>query len=114
MIAPVLVTGGTGTLGRHVVRCLLAAGRDVRVLSRHSNPAANGIEHVTCDLLKGDGIESAVAGVGIIVHCAGAVTGDEKATLNLMRAASRAEAKHVVYISVGGADRIPLGSGIDR
>jgi uncharacterized protein YbjT (DUF2867 family) len=29
-----LVTGGTGTLGRRVVPRLLAAGHDVRVLSR--------------------------------------------------------------------------------
>jgi nucleoside-diphosphate-sugar epimerase len=35
LIPPVLVTGETGTLGRQVVERLRAAGRDVRVLSRH-------------------------------------------------------------------------------
>ena len=36
MTSPILVTGGTGTLGRLVVKHLRAAGCDVRVLSRHS------------------------------------------------------------------------------
>ena len=34
MASPILVTGGTGTLGRLVVAALREAGRDVRVLSR--------------------------------------------------------------------------------
>ncbi|WP_374202851.1 NmrA family NAD(P)-binding protein [Saccharothrix sp. S26] len=32
---PILVTGATGTVGRCVVRRLLAAGRSVRALTRH-------------------------------------------------------------------------------
>src|SRR5215208_536434 len=36
MTSPILVTGGTGTLGRHVVPRLRKAGRDVRVLSQKS------------------------------------------------------------------------------
>jgi uncharacterized protein YbjT (DUF2867 family) len=110
-----LVTGGTGRLGRHVVSRLRDAGRVVRVLSRHGHASGDGIEHVTCDLLKGEGIESAVDGAGIIVHCAGSRKGDDEATRNLVRAASRAgAAPHLVYISVIGADRIPVVSGIDR
>jgi len=35
---PVLVTGGTGTTGRRVADRLLAAGRRVRVASRHPHP----------------------------------------------------------------------------
>lgn len=68
---PVLVTGGTGTLGRHVVPLLRDAGRPVRVLSRRHNEPADGIEFVTGDLLEDDGIEPAVDGVGTIVHPAG-------------------------------------------
>ncbi len=114
MTSPVLVTGGTGTLGRHVVPRLRDAGRDIRVLSRHSHASGDGIEYVTGDLLKGEGIEPAVDGAGIIVHCAGSSKGDDEATRNLVRAASRAGAQHLVYISVIGADRIPVVSGIDR
>jgi uncharacterized protein YbjT (DUF2867 family) len=69
---------------------------------------------VTADLLKNEGIEPAVAGAAIIVHCAGSSKGDDEATRNLVRAASRAGTLHLVYISVIGADRIPMVSGIDR
>ena len=114
MSSRILVTGGTGTLGRQVVPRLQAAGRDVRVLSRRTREAADGIEYVTGDLLKDEGIQAAVAGAGVIVHCAGGRKGDDEATRNLVRAASRAGAPHLVYISVIGADRIPVVSGIDR
>jgi uncharacterized protein YbjT (DUF2867 family) len=114
MTSPILVTGGTGTLGRQVVPRLREAGCDVRVLSRRTHEAADGIEYVTGDLLKDEGIQAAVDGAGIIVHCAGSSKGDDEATRNLVRAASRAGAQHLVYISVIGVDRIPLVSGVDR
>ena len=114
MTSAILVTGGTGTLGRQLVPRLQDAGCDVRVLSRRGHDAADGIEYVSGDLLKDEGIQAAVDGAGIIVHCAGNSKGDYKATRNLARAASRAGAQHLVYISVIGADRIPLVSGIDR
>jgi uncharacterized protein YbjT (DUF2867 family) len=114
MTSRILVTGGTGTLGRQVVPRLQAAGRDVRVLSRRTREAADGIEYVTGDLLKDEGTQAAVDGAGIIVHCAGGRKGDDEATRNLVRAASRAGAQHLVYISVIGADRIPVVSGTDR
>jgi uncharacterized protein YbjT (DUF2867 family) len=114
MTSRILVTGGTGTLGRHVVTRLGGAGCDVRVLSRHSHEATDGIEYVTGDLLKDEGIQAAVDGAGIIVHCAGGRKGDDEATRNLVRAASRAGAQHLVYISVIGADRIPVVSAVDR
>jgi uncharacterized protein YbjT (DUF2867 family) len=114
MTARILVTGGTGTLGRQVVPRLREAGCDVRVLSRRSHEAADGVEYVTGDLVQDDGIQAAVDGAGIVVHCAGSNKGDDEATRNLVRAASRAGAQHLVYISVIGADRIPLVSRIDR
>ena len=112
MTSSILVTGGTGTLGRLVVRCLRDTGCDVRVLSRRRHEASGGIEFVTGDLDTGDGIEPAVDGARTIVHCAGGPKGDEDKTRTLVRAASRAA--HLVYISVVGADRIPLGSRVDR
>jgi uncharacterized protein YbjT (DUF2867 family) len=109
-----LVTGGTGTLGRLVVPRLRKVGCSVRVLSRRDHEAREGIEFVTGDLATGDGIEAAVEGAGIIVHCAGSSKGDGEKARNLVRAASRAEPRHLVYISVVGADRIPVVSGVDR
>jgi len=66
---PVLVTGGTGTLGRALVHTLLDDGRPVRVLSRRDrSPAAPAeAEWVVGDLLTGDGLPEAVAGVSAVV-----------------------------------------------
>lgn len=111
MTSPILVTGGTGTLGRLVVPRLLDAGCKVRVLSRSSRDSGDGVEYVTGDLLGGEGIEPAVDGAETVLHLAGGrnARGDEEATRNLMRAASRAGVRHLVFISVIGADRVPLG-----
>ncbi len=112
--SPILVTGGTGTLGRLVVSRLRDAGCDVRVLSRRSREGGDGIEFVTGDLATGEGIEAAAEGTEIIVHCAGSTRGDEDKARHLVQAASRTGARHLVYISVVGADRIPVVSSIDR
>jgi nucleoside-diphosphate-sugar epimerase len=104
MTSTILVTGGTGTLGRHVVRRLRDAGCGARVLSRYSRSPEDGVEFVIGDLATGDGIEAAVVGVGTVVHCAGSRKGDEDKALNLVRAASGAGVWHLVYISVVGAD----------
>jgi uncharacterized protein YbjT (DUF2867 family) len=109
-----LVTGGTGTLGRLVVPRLQDAGYDVRVLSRHSHDGPDGIEIVTGDLVTGEGIDAAVEGTDVIVHLAGTKKGDEDKAQNLVRAASRNGTQHLMYISVVGADRIPVTSRIDR
>jgi uncharacterized protein YbjT (DUF2867 family) len=112
--SPILVTGGTGTLGRLVVDRLQDAGCDVRILSRNRHKSEKGIGFVTGDLATGDGIEAAVEGIEIIVHCAGSTKGDEDKAMHLVKAASPAGVRHIAYISVVGADRIPIDSGIDR
>src|SRR5215467_368986 len=114
MTSRILVTGGTGTLGRRLVPLLRDAGCEVRVLSRHAHAAADGVEYVTGDLLKDEGTRAAVEGAGVIVHCAGSNKGDDVATGNLVRAAAATGVSpHLVYISVIGADRIPVQSGVD-
>ncbi len=112
----ILVTGGAGALGRLIVMQLSAAGYPVRGMSRRAKPGDDwpGAEWARADLEKGEGIEAAVEGVEIIVHCAGSNKGDEEKTLNLVRAASHAGVRHLVYISVVGADRIPVESSVDR
>jgi uncharacterized protein YbjT (DUF2867 family) len=115
MTSPILVTGGTGRLGRLVVRRLHDAGYDLRVLSRRSHAAKDGIEFMTGDLATGEGIEPAVDGAETIVHLAGSARGDEDKTRNLVRAtSSQTRLPHLVYISVVGAQRIPIGSRVDR
>jgi uncharacterized protein YbjT (DUF2867 family) len=105
----ILVTGGTGTLGRLVVRRLVAQGRPVRVLSRRPPPAGRGpIGWATGNLRTGRGIDAAVAGIDVIVHCATGL-GDAGAARHLIESARRAGAPHLAYISIVGVDRIPIG-----
>ena len=56
---PILVTGGTGRLGRRVVRRLVAAGCGIRVLTRHGRQAAGGVQFLTGDLRTGEGVDPA-------------------------------------------------------
>lgn len=109
MTKPILVTGGTGTLGQHVVPRLLDAGRDVRVLSRTQRDASEGVHYVVGDLLDDTGIEAAVEGVETVLHLAGGPKGDDQATDALVRAGTRAGIEHLVLISVIASDQIPLG-----
>jgi uncharacterized protein YbjT (DUF2867 family) len=110
----ILVTGGTGTLGRQVVSRLRSGDSKLRVLSRQSHENEDGIEFVKGDLATGEGVEAAVEGASIIVHCGGTSRGDEDKALNLVRAASEAGPRHLVNISVVGADRIPALGALDR
>jgi uncharacterized protein YbjT (DUF2867 family) len=114
MTTPILLTGGTGTLGRQLLPLLRAAGQKVRVLSRQAREGADGVEYVTGDLATGGGIETAVTGVETVVHCAGSAKGDDVKAGNLVRAVAGAGVRHLVYISVVGADRVPMGGRADR
>lgn len=99
----ILVTGGTGTLGRIVTPLLRDAGHQVTVLSRRP---VDGAAHVTADLRTGEGID--LAGAETVLHLAGGPKGDDEATRNLVRAAVDAGVRHLVHISVVGADRVPV------
>ena len=113
MSSQILVTGGTGTLGRLVVPLLRQAGGDVRVLSRRAHEPADGVTYVTGDLSTGEGIAEAVAGVQTVVHCAGSAKGDDAKARRLVEAAA-SQRPHLVFISVVGCDRIPMASRLDR
>lgn len=121
----VLVTGGTGVLGREVAR-RLAGGSAVRVMSRRGPPvdlvdlvdAAPPTEWAIADLATGVGLAAALAGVDTIVHAAtdatisltnlfGGGRVDVAGTKLLLEHARAAGVSHVVYISIVGVDQVP-------
>lgn len=109
MTAPILVTGGTGTIGSRVVPLLRSAGQDVRVLSRRGGQDEPGLTHVHGDTVAGRGLTEALEGVEVVLHLAGGAKGDDTAAGNLAAAAADAGVRHLVLISVIGADAMPLG-----
>jgi uncharacterized protein YbjT (DUF2867 family) len=109
MNAPILVTGGTGTIGRGVVPLLREAGRDVRILTRHPRADEPGIQHVEGDTVAGRGLAEALRGVEVVLHLAGGAKGDDVAARNLAAAARDAGVRHLLLISVIGADKMPIG-----
>ena len=136
-MSTVLVTGGTGGLGREVTARLVGRGHRVRVLSHRAQPdTPPGVEVATGDLASGAGLREATAGVEAIVHCASnprdsqsvdvagtqalleaaraggrtarATNGSESAKTQFSQAVL-AEGPQIVYISIVGVDRSAYG-----
>jgi uncharacterized protein YbjT (DUF2867 family) len=107
-VSIVLVTGGTGTLGRHLVPILAERGHEVRVLSRR--PGAG--THVG-DLATGEGVATAADGAELVVHAAsdsrmGRTDPAQTASL-LSTVGAAGSCRHLVYLSIVGVDAIPFG-----
>lgn len=128
----VLVTGGTGKLGRNLVGPLLDKGYTVRVMSRQDLAAKrwSDVEWAQADLATGDGLREAVADVDTIIHAAtsAGVTYDNvtmsafvrkallrhdesvdvQGTRRLLEQARAAGVRHCIYISIVGIEHIPF------
>lgn len=80
MSKQILVTGGTGFLGAHLLFDLVKQGHKVRALRRASspmelvNPFAKQIEWVDGDILDVGSLAEAMSGVQQVYHCAGMVS----------------------------------------
>ena len=109
----ILVTGGTGDLGGQVVDRLQKANHTVRIMSRKPKPALASLAWAQVDILTGQGLEQAVAGVDVIINCMSdprknthAV--DVDGTRRLLEKARAAKVAHFLHISIVGIERIPL------
>jgi uncharacterized protein YbjT (DUF2867 family) len=102
----VLVTGGSGTLGRLVVPILRERGHVVRTLSRTPGRGTH-----TGDLTTGKGVLAAAAGVDLVVHAASDTRhfgrADPVQTRHLLDACTGA--RHLLYVSIVGIEDIPVG-----
>jgi uncharacterized protein YbjT (DUF2867 family) len=102
----ILVTGGTGVLGRRVVEHLGSVDVEVRVLSRSGQAGT-----IRGDLATGEGLDQAVRDVDAILHCASGPFRktrqvDVEGTKRLLEAAAGAGVSHLAYISIVGIDRV--------
>jgi uncharacterized protein YbjT (DUF2867 family) len=116
-MARVLVTGGTGRIGRPVIERLRDLDCDLRVLSHTREGVVDGVEYTRADLVTAEGSGEAVRGAAIIIHCAGTsnARADQAMTANLIHAARGLEREpHLIKISVVGADRVPVGRGLGK
>jgi dihydroflavonol-4-reductase len=110
----VLVTGGTGFIGRAIVERLLGEGDRVRALARSESStealAAVGAETARGDVLDPGALVSALRGCRLVYHAAGAnafclrdpsplYEVNVQGSVNVVRAAAEAEVERVVYTS---------------
>ncbi len=77
----VAVTGGTGFIGRHIVRDLLSRGFSVRALTRTPRrPAQEGVTWIQGSLDDREALTELLSGADYVVHCAGQVRGHTEET----------------------------------
>lgn len=117
--AMILVTGGTGFVGRALIRQLRQADYPVRTLLRPSPKSPNlpqgvAVDVVLCSLNDERGLRAAMKGVKVVYHLAGSERLSTKADLNqvdiagteaIVRAASQAGVEKLIFLSHLGADR---------
>lgn len=107
--APIVVTGGTGILGREVARALVAGGDQVRVVARRTPPEWEkipGVAYVVADISQPIAPE-VMAGAWAIIHCAAETAGrweqhqmnSVNGTEEVLRAAGSANVKRMVHVS---------------
>jgi uncharacterized protein YbjT (DUF2867 family) len=103
----ILVTGATGTVGRHVVEQLVKRGAKVRALVR--DPAkANFPADVAVaqgDLLDVDALRGALSGVSTLFLLNGVVADEFTQALIALNLAREAGITRIVYLSVIHSDR---------
>lgn len=115
----ILVTGGTGFIGRALIRQLVESGYQVRTLLRPSPrtphlPKGVPVEVAVTSLNDVRGLRAALRGINSVIHLAGAehqgrnanlLVTDIQGTQNLATAAKQAGIERFIYLSHIGADR---------
>ena len=110
----VLVTGGTGFVGPHVVRALADAGHDLKLLVRDSTRSRElPGEPVVGEMTNTVSLQHAVEGVGTVVHLVAIRQGPEEefkrvmeqGTRDLVSAAKDAGVKRFVLMSALGTSK---------
>lgn len=106
----ILITGGTGLVGRPISERFVSLGWDVRVIGAESEFGLAGVEYAQCDIRDVDSLAGQVKGCDAVVHLAAIPStrthGNETlfdinvaGTYNVFEAASRAGIRRVVQAS---------------
>lgn len=112
----ILVTGGTGFVGTHLVNALARRGHAVAVLARHPDGARNRynrpVERVRGNVLDGPSLRAALSGRDAVIHLVGIIheqgaqTFDRmhrQAAENVVAAAREAGVRRLLHMSAMGA-----------
>lgn len=122
MAGRVLVTGGTGFIGGHLVRTLTDHGREVRTCGRGPRPSSvpDPVDYHRVDLAADQPLDELLAGVDRVFHAAGASssTADEeemartnvRGTARVLAAAHARDVGRVVHVSTSSVygKEVPL------
>lgn len=103
----ILITGATGTVGRHVIRHLVQRGAQVRALVRDPGKAdlPEGVEIAQGDLLDVDALRQAFQGVSTLFLLNAVVADEFTQALIALNVAREVGVRRVVYLSVIHSDR---------
>ena len=102
------ITGGTGFVGSHLIDAALAAGHEVKALTRRDQPAREGVQWVAGSLEDRDSLRELVTGADAIIHAAGVITAPDAAgfdrgnvagTLAMLAAATAGGVHRFVHVS---------------
>lgn len=123
-MAKILVTGGTGHLGRDLVPALAATGHDVRLLARQAQ-SDKSVEWAVGDLSTGAGLDGALRGIDTVIHAAtlspiarrgmrladlfsSPADVDVEGTRRLLAASQAAGISHFIFVSIVGLEGCSL------
>jgi dihydroflavonol-4-reductase len=109
----VVVTGGTGFLGEHLVRALVAERRHrVRVLARTRSPVLEDlrVECIRGDVLEGGELDSALRDCAAVFHLAGLVSRDPDDGQRMMRLHVDGTRRVLERAAAAGVRRIVVAS----
>ena len=70
------MSGATGFVGSALVDAALAAGHQVKALTRRDQPARDGVEWISGALDRPEALATLAAGADAVIHVAGVINAD--------------------------------------
>ena len=102
----IVVTGGTGFVGREICRRLAGQGMPVRAVARHApaQPLPEGVTFFPADVTRAISLREALAGAKAVIHCVGIIR--ETGTSTFDRIHRQAVAETLAATHRAGVNRL--------